>query len=141
MKKEVKKSKKSLEKETKSVKDKISKDKKIINKNTAPVRTKIIINSKNMTKKQVLEKAEEKLGRVLNKVKEKDIVHIAKDLGLDKNDIEVIKKLKEKGIEVSFPNLKYAQPKYSNVSELLKYVESDKPQEGGVKLVIMNFND
>ena len=39
-----------------------------------------------------------------------------------------------------FPNLKYAQPKYSNMESVLKHVEG--PDAGsGVKLVIMNFND
>ena len=37
-------------------------------------------------------------------------------------------------------NLKYAKPKYQNVESLLNYIES-KDDEGGVKLVIMNFND
>ena len=39
-----------------------------------------------------------------------------------------------------FPNLKYARPKYKNVESILKYVERDE-DKGGVKLVIMNFND
>ena len=41
---------------------------------------------------------------------------------------------------VSFPNLKYAKPKYQNIESLLNYIES-KESEGGLKLVIMNFND
>ena len=40
----------------------------------------------------------------------------------------------------SFPNLKYAKPKYQNVESLMNYVERDQDR-GGVKLVIMNFND
>jgi len=40
----------------------------------------------------------------------------------------------------SFPNLKYAKPKYKNVESILKYIETDE-DKGGVKLVIMNFND
>lgn len=40
----------------------------------------------------------------------------------------------------SFPNLKYAKPKYENIESILKYVESDD-EKGGVKLIIMNFND
>ena len=40
----------------------------------------------------------------------------------------------------SFPNLKYAKPKYKDVESVLKYIESDE-DKGGVKLVIMNFND
>ncbi|MEE9247324.1 MAG: hypothetical protein V3U79_01330 [Dehalococcoidia bacterium] len=39
-----------------------------------------------------------------------------------------------------FPNLKYANAKYKNVESILKYVERDE-DKGGVKLVIMNFND
>ena len=38
------------------------------------------------------------------------------------------------------PNLKYAKSKYRNVESMLKYIEN-KETEGGVKLVIMNFND
>ncbi len=38
------------------------------------------------------------------------------------------------------PNLKYAKPKYKNIESMLKYVERDA-DKGGVKLVIMNFND
>lgn len=40
----------------------------------------------------------------------------------------------------SFPNLKYAKPKYKNVESILKYIETDE-DKGGLKLVIMNFND
>ena len=40
----------------------------------------------------------------------------------------------------SLPNLKYAKPKYKDVDSVLKYIERDGEQ-GGVKLVIMNFND
>ena len=40
----------------------------------------------------------------------------------------------------SLPNLKYAKPKYKDIQSMLKYVESDD-DKGGVKLVIMNFND
>ena len=40
----------------------------------------------------------------------------------------------------SFPNLKYAKPKYKNVESVLKYIE-DSQDTGGFKLVIMNFND
>ena len=40
----------------------------------------------------------------------------------------------------SFPNLKYAKSKYHNVESLLNYVEKGEAQ-GGLKLVIMNFND
>ena len=37
-------------------------------------------------------------------------------------------------------NLKYAKPKYKDVQSILKYIERDQ-DNGGVKLVIMNFND
>lgn len=40
----------------------------------------------------------------------------------------------------SFPNLKYAKPKYQGVESLLNYMEKGGG-EGGLKLVIMNFND
>ena len=40
----------------------------------------------------------------------------------------------------SFPNLKYAKPKYQNVESILRYVDKVE-DKGGVKLVIMNFND
>jgi len=45
-----------------------------------------------------------------------------------------------KGCQAKYPNLKYMKPKYANVESILKYVES-KDDQGGVKLVIMNFND
>ncbi len=38
------------------------------------------------------------------------------------------------------PNLKYAKPKYQGVESVLKFVESAEGQ-GGLKIVIMNFND
>ena len=40
----------------------------------------------------------------------------------------------------SLPNLKYAKPKYKDVESLLNYIESGD-DKGGLKLVIMNFND
>ena len=40
----------------------------------------------------------------------------------------------------NLPNLKYAGSKYRNVDSLLNYIES-KDAGGGLKLVIMNFND
>ncbi len=40
----------------------------------------------------------------------------------------------------SLPNLKYAKSKYHNVESLMNYVEKGEDQ-GGLKLVIMNFND
>ena len=42
--------------------------------------------------------------------------------------------------ESGLPNLKYAKSKYQNVESLLNYIET-KEAEGGIKLVIMNFND
>ena len=42
--------------------------------------------------------------------------------------------------EDSLPNLKYAKSKYKNVESLLNYVEN-KEADGGIKLVIINFND
>ena len=44
------------------------------------------------------------------------------------------------GTGSSFPNLKYAKPKYKDVESILKFVEHED-DKGGVKLVIMNFND
>lgn len=46
----------------------------------------------------------------------------------------------EDGTGSSFPNLKYAKPKYKDVESVLRYVESSE-DTGGIKLVIMNFND
>ena len=46
----------------------------------------------------------------------------------------------EKEGSPSLPNLKYAKSKYQNVESLLNYVEKGEDQ-GGLKLVIMNFND
>lgn len=64
--------------------------------------------------------------------------------------LEVEKKLEKLSSELdsasgkagstSLPNLKYAKPKYQNVESLLNYVEISDEQ-GGLKLVIMNFND
>ena len=44
------------------------------------------------------------------------------------------------GAETSFPNLKYAKSKYKGMESVLKYVDQDQ-EKGGLKLVIMNFND
>ena len=63
--------------------------------------------------------------------------------------VEVEKKLEKLSSELdtvsakegsSLPNLKYAKSKYHNVESLLNYVEKGDNQ-GGLKLVIMNFND
>ena len=40
----------------------------------------------------------------------------------------------------NLPNLKYAKSKYRNVESLLNYIERNEA-DGGIKLVIMNFND
>lgn len=93
------------------------------------------------------------VGEVLRQLKEAD-----SDEGLSDEDVKaklekVERKLAKRGItgedededEVvgtgsSFPNLKYAKPKYKNIESILKYIETDE-DKGGVKLVIMNFND
>ncbi len=75
------------------------------------------------------------------------------DDGVEARFRKARKKLKESGISdqdddedettnpgISFPNLKYAKPKYKDMESVLKYVEQDE-DKGGVKLVIMNFND
>jgi len=100
--------------------------------------------------KEGLERAEEKLSGVINRIKddeeekedstEKDIEKIDLD-DLDDTDLKTIEELEKKGYKVIYPNLKYNKPKYQNVSEMLKYVESDTGKGEGVKLVIMNFND
>ena len=45
---------------------------------------------------------------------------------------------KQDGTDLS--NLKYGKSKYKNVESLLNYIET-KEADGGIKLVIMNFND
>jgi len=94
--------------------------------------------------KEDLDKAREKLGKIFNKTrddkKEKDIKKRELD-DLDDVDLKTIEELEKKGVRVIYPNLKYRKPKYQNVSEVLKYVESDKEKGEGIKLVIMNFND
>jgi len=115
------------------------------------IRAKIIINAPKLSEEEALKKANEKLSKVVDKIKKKsgkgkskssdvDVEHISLD-DLDGVDLATIKKLEKKGVRIIFPNLKYAKPKYENVSELIKFVESDQPQEGGVKIIIMNFND
>lgn len=78
--------------------------------------------------------------RKLEKAADDDVEHIELD-DLDDVDLATIKKLEEKGVRVIYPNLKYRKPKYENVGDILKYVESEDDGKGGVKLVIMNFND
>ena len=60
---------------------------------------------------------------------------------MDDVDLATIEKLEARGVRVIFPNLKYRKPKYKNVESILKYVEDEDGPSGGVKLVIMNFND
>ena len=71
---------------------------------------------------------------------EKDIEHTELD-DLDDVDLATIEKLEKKGVRIIYPNLKYRKPKYNNVNEVLKYVESEGGNGEGIKLVIMNFND
>lgn len=107
------------------------------------------IQAKGRTPREGLEKAEKKLEkfsqRTENSKEEKgeDEADIEKtDLeDLDEVDLKKIKELEKKGVRVIYPNLKYRKPKYQNVSEMLKYVESENEKSEAVKLVIMNFND
>lgn len=93
-----------------------------------------------------LDKVEEKLSNVFNQTSndqersDEDIEKMDLD-DFDDVDIETIEKLEKRGYKVIYPNLKYRKPKYQNVNEMLKYVESDTGKGDGVKLVIMNFND
>jgi len=64
---------------------------------------------------------------------ERKLAKLAVD-GLEGDEDEIA------GSDSSFPNLKYARPKYKNVESILKYAER-QDDSGGVKLVIMNFND
>ena len=111
-------------------------------KSVTEVSKRVQINGK--SSEEGLAKAEEKLNKVFSKrmgnKKEEDVNKIELD-DLDDVDLETIEKLEKKGVKVIYPNLKYRKPKYQNVSEMLKYVESDKGSGDGVKLVIMNFND
>lgn len=85
---------------------------------------KIVINNKNTEKGLI--KAEEKLEKVMRK------------LGGEQAEDEDEDEIKDTGS--NYPNLKYAKPKYKNMESVLKYIES-KDDNGGVKLIIMNFND
>jgi len=71
-----------------------------------------------------------KLQKVERKLEERGIT--AEDDDEDEDEVG--------GTGSNFPNLKYAKPKYKNIESILKYVERDE-DKGGVKLVIMNFND
>jgi len=83
-----------------------------------------ILHSQNRDIRSALAKAEEKLNRALN-------------LSVDNDDDDD----DASDPRANFPNLKYARPKYKNMESVLKYIESDDGRSGGVKLVIMNFND
>jgi parvulin-like peptidyl-prolyl isomerase len=74
-----------------------------------------------------LEKAEKKLKKKLEKLSNRAV-----DDDDDDDEAQIAGS--------SFPNLKYAKPKYKNVESILKYIEADE-DKGGLKLVIMNFND
>lgn len=71
---------------------------------------------------------------------ESDIDHTELD-DFDDLTLDTLKKLEQKGYKIIYPNLKYRKPKYKDTGDILKYIESDGPGTGGVKLVIMNFND
>lgn len=83
-----------------------------------------ILHSQNRDIQSALAKAEEKLNRALS---------LSVDNDDDDDDLS--------DPRANFPNLKYAKPKYKNMESVLKYIESDDGRSGGVKLVIMNFND
>ncbi len=93
-----------------------------------------------------LDKAEEKLSKVFDETSDEqqqcdtNIEKTELD-DFDNVDIETVEALEKRGYKVIYPNLKYRKPKYQNVNEMLKYVESDSGKGDGVKLVIMNFND
>ncbi len=109
-----------------------------------PAETSIPVTEKAL--KIGLDKAEEKLNEVFNDTSDEQQQH---DMDIEKTelddfddvDIETIEALEKRGYKVIYPNLKYRKPKYQNVNEMLKYVESDSGKGDGVKLVIMNFND
>ena len=82
--------------------------------------------SNNKDVQSALAKAEDKIGRALNASVDND--------DDDDNDDD------EPKLSDRLPNLKYAKQKYENMESVLKYVESPD-DKGGVKLVIMNFND
>lgn len=98
---------------------------------------------------EVLKRADKKIGKTLGRrsskkgSQEDDQEDPIEKIGLedlDEVDLEMIEKLEKKGVRVIYPNLKYMKSKYENVSDLMNYVESDGCG-GGIKLVIMNFND
>ena len=80
--------------------------------------------SNNKDVQAALAKAEDKIGRALNASVDND----------DDDDDD------EPKLSDRLPNLKYAKQKYENMESVLKYVETPD-DKGGVRLVIMNFND
>jgi hypothetical protein len=109
-----------------------------LSRDLSPLRN-IFIHSKERTPEEALREAEDTLSK-FKKEDDRDVKHTEMD-DLDDVDIATLEKLEEKGYKIIYPNLKYRKPKYQNVSEVLKYVESDSGKGEGVKLVIMNFND
>lgn len=95
-----------------------------------------------------LAKAEEKLSKLVEhghpddsegKETEGKTKESTKDQAPDQAGDQDEDEVKDSGAK--YPNLKYRQPKYKNVESILKFVESSDDKGGGVKLVIMNFND
>lgn len=94
-------------------------------------------------KEEAMERVNQKLNKINGNhlpVNSENVENISLD-DLDEVDLATIKKLEAQGVRVIFPNLKYRKPKYNNMDSVLKYVESDKDDKSGVKLIIMNFND
>lgn len=110
--------------------------------NIASIDKSTSMHKKSKSLDEVLEKAEKKLDKVSDcgvMYENEDIENVSLD-DLDDVDLATIRKLEERGVKVIYPNLKYRKPKYKNMESVLKYIESDEGN-GGVKLVIMNFND
>jgi len=66
------------------------------------------------------------------------------ELSAEKKE-KIEKKLKKAAdrlgkVGTAYPNLKYRKPKYNGMDSVLKYIESED-EKGGLKLIIMNFND
>ena len=76
--------------------------------------------------------SEEGIDERLRKVRER-LERVRVDVGTEN-------KPEKAGGETGLPNLKYAKSKYENLESILNYVERDE-ERGGVRLVIMNFND
>ena len=107
---------------------------------------KIVVLGK-ISKEEALKKAEERLGKAVDKVnkkeskEEEDIETKSLEDFDDDMTLGELKKLEKQGIRIIYPNLKYKKPKYENVGDILKYVESEGDKGEGVRIVIMNFND